>query len=180
MRGEMRNHSTCTLYKTHRNYTDCHSQVANTVLHIWIWNVDFQRENPHIVMNMRHNPCCRTHLLDSEWSIKNYGLPKYTFHVQWLFSENHAIYELMSKNFVEPGTLQIFIIFHCNNCCTNPPQRYAYADIVYVFMFSLYILYMLNNLTDVLRISEKSFQVRTGSKARKNITGKISLDVSLI
>ena len=39
---------------------------------------------------------------------------------------------------------------------------------------------MLNNLTDVLRTTETSFEVKTGSRTRKNITGIIRGDVSLI
>ena len=39
---------------------------------------------------------------------------------------------------------------------------------------------MLNNRTDVLRTTETSFEVKTDGRARKSITGIVSLDVNLI
>jgi hypothetical protein len=34
---------------------------------------------------------------------------KYTFYAQYMFSENRAVYEIMWKNFAEPGRPQITI-----------------------------------------------------------------------
>jgi len=70
MRVEIRKHSSCIPCITQHDYTHCHNQVANTVLQFWLSNVDSQQENQHIVTNIRHNPCCRTHTLYYDGSRK--------------------------------------------------------------------------------------------------------------
>ena len=51
------------------DYTHCHNQVSSSVHKIWLSNVDCQRKNQNIVINMRHHPCCRNNTLYYEWSI---------------------------------------------------------------------------------------------------------------
>ena len=70
---------------------------------------------------------------------------QHKFYVQYPFSENRAVYEIMRKNTVDPGRPQvtiwriciaswipkakiilskyvILIAFRCKNCCMNVPQ----------------------------------------------------------
>ena len=55
MRGELRNHSTCTPCITQRDYTHRHNEVTKLSLKNWASNVDCQKENQHIVINMWFN-----------------------------------------------------------------------------------------------------------------------------
>jgi len=63
----------------------------------------------------------------------------------------------------------IFITFDLQHLLHERPSTLRYTDAVYVcYVFLIqYILYMLNNLSDVLRTIETSFEVNTGSKGRK-------------
>ena len=84
------------------------------------------------------------------------NIKKHIFMFNNFFSaENHAVYEIMWKNIVEPGRPHMtrwrmriacwtaktethsgyFLLFHCNSGCTNAPECYAIHTLPVLFLY---------------------------------------------
>jgi hypothetical protein len=130
---------------------------------------------------MRHNPCCRTHALQIDWSINNFRINQ-NIHIMFLggFSENPTIYEIMLQQQMTIWCMQDiegykYTLRICYSYYKTIQKIVAQTrlNITFIrklsvlFICSLYVLHILINLSDVLRTSETSFEVKQVVRQRK-------------
>jgi hypothetical protein len=131
--------------------------------------------------SMRHNPCCRAHTLQIDWSITNFRINQ-NIHIMFHggFSENPTIYEIILQQQMTiwciqdiegyKYTLRICYSYYYSTqkILARTPLNFTFTrKLSVLFVSPLYVLHILINLSDVLRTSETSFEVKQVVGQRK-------------